>query len=281
MEIGKFSILGELGTGAGSRIYRVRRESDGNIYALKIVIVEEAEDRKYVDQVRHEFDIASGFDHRNLLKVYALEIQKKLLFVSGARLLLEYVDGMALADCPKLPIYKLLAIFFRVADGLAYMHANGVYHADIKPDNILIGRQKEVKIIDFGLAWRRDEKKDRVQGTLEFLAPEQARDKIVNGKTDIFNFGATMYRMFTGRAVPAELRQFGGADMPTFDSFIRPLARSNPAVPADLDDLVRKCIRCHPEQRPSTMREVRDQLREIGMRLKSDTKRSAEDDDSA
>jgi serine/threonine-protein kinase len=151
---------------------------------------------------------------------------------------------------------------------MAAMHAEGVYHADIKPDNILVGRRKEVKVIDFGLAWRRGEKKDRVQGTLEFLAPEQAQQKIVNGKTDIFNLGATMYRTFSGRAVPAELRQYGGAEIGTFDSFVRPLTRAVAGFPADLDELVRECIRCNPDHRPSTMREIRDRLRDIGRREK-------------
>lgn len=279
MEIGKFTILGELGTGAGSRIYKVRREADSLTYALKIVAIESNEDRKYVEQVQNEFDVTRGFDHPNLLKVHALEIQKKLFFVSGARLLLEYVDGMALADCPGLPLVKLVSIFFKVANGMAAMHADGIYHADIKPDNILVGRRKEVKVIDFGLAWRRGEKKDRVQGTLEFLAPEQAQNKVVNGKTDIFNLGATMYRTFSGRAVPPELRQYGGAELGTFDSFVRPLTRAVAGFPADLDELIRECIRCNPEQRPTTMREVRDRLREIGRREKKSSKGSAADDD--
>lgn len=269
MDIGKFTILAELGKGAASRVYKIRRTDDAKIYALKIVSVESTEDRKYVDQVQHEFDVASTLDHPNLLRVYAVEIQRKLLFVSGARLLMEYVDGLPLADCKGLPLPKLLSILFKVADGLAYMHAEGYYHADIKPDNVLVGRQKEVKVIDFGLAWRRGEDKDRVQGTLEFLAPEQAKSKIVNGKTDIFNFGATMYRTLTGRAVPPELRQYGGdADAVPLDSYVPPLSRLKPSIPSDLDELVRQCIRCNPDDRPATMRIVRDQLREIGLRLK-------------
>lgn len=279
MEIGKFTILAELGAGAASRVYKVRRAQDGQIYALKIVSVESADDRKFVDQVQHEYDVASALDHPHLAKAYALEVQRKLLFVSGARLLLEYVDGLALSACQGLPLPKLLSIFFKAADGLAYMHSEGVYHADVKPDNILVGRQKEVKIIDFGLAWRRGERKDRVQGTLEFLAPEQARDKIVNGKTDIFNFGATMYRTFTGRAVPPELRQYGGDDeVAGLDSYVRPMSRGNPQIPADLDELVLKCIRCNPDHRPSTMREVRDRLREIGLRVKQAQRRGSKEE---
>jgi serine/threonine protein kinase len=279
MEIGKFTILGELGQGAGSRIYKVRREADSKTYALKIVLVESSEDRKYVEQVQNEFDVTRSLDHPHLLKVYALDIQKTLFSVKGARLLIEYVDGMALADCKGLPLVKLISIFFKVADGMAAMHSEGIYHADIKPDNILVGRRKEVKVIDFGLAWRRGEKKDRVQGTLEFLAPEQAQSKIVNGKTDIFNFGATMYRTFSGRAVPAELRQYGGAELGAFDNFVRPLTRAVAGFPPALDELVRECLRCDPQQRPTTMREVRDRLREIGQNEKKSTRGGSSDDD--
>jgi serine/threonine protein kinase len=279
MDIGKFTIVGELGQGAGSRIYKVRREADSKFYALKIVKVETSEDKKYVEQVQNEYAVANGLNHPYLLKAHAIDFQKKLLFVSGARLLLEYVDGMALADCPGLPITKLLSVFFKVADGMAYMHSEGIYHADIKPDNIMIGRQKEVKIIDFGLAWRRGESKDRVQGTLEYLAPEQAQNKIVNGKTDTFNLGVTMYRALTGRGVPPEIRQCGGADLGTFDNFVTPLHRLNKAVPPELDELVRQMIRCNPDYRPSTMREVRDRIREIGKRMKAAQRATSSDQD--
>lgn len=279
MDIGKFTIVGELGQGAGSRIYKIRREADSKFYALKIVKVESSEDKKYVEQVQNEYAVANGLDHPCLLKAHAIDFQKKLLFVSGARLLLEYVDGMALADCAGLPLTKLLSVFFKVADGMAYMHSEGIYHADIKPDNIMIGRQREVKIIDFGLAWRRGESKDRVQGTLEYLAPEQAQNKVVNGKTDTFNLGVTMYRAITGRGVPPEIRQCGGADLGTFDNFVTPLHRLNKTVPPELDDLVRQMIRCNPDYRPSTMREVRDRIREIGKRMKAAQRAASSDQD--
>ena len=279
MEIGKFTIVGELGKGAGSRIYKVRREVDGKFYALKMVNVESS--RIASTSIRYSTSIPSrrALSTPISSKPMPWRFRRSFCLSPERRLLLEYVDGMALADCPGLPIYKLITIFFKVADGMAYMHSEGIYHADIKPDNIMIGRQKEVKIIDFGLAWRRGENKDRVQGTLEYLAPEQARDKVVNGKTDIFNLGVTMYRSFTGRGVPPELRQFGGAELGTFDSFVTPLNRLNKAIPPELDQLVRQSIRCNPEHRPTTMREVRDRLREIGKKMKAANQGTKPDQD--
>src|SRR5437667_234400 len=85
----------------------------------------------------------------------------------------------------------------RDADRMHHMHRRGVFHADLKPLNILLSKQGEVKIIDFGLAWIKGQKKDRVQGTPEYMAPEQSRQSIVNAQTDIYNFGATMYRLVT------------------------------------------------------------------------------------
>jgi serine/threonine-protein kinase len=259
--IGEYEVLGKLGKGACSTILKIRRHNDGGIYALKVVTVRDAEDLKYIDQAEHEFSISSKLDHPNLVKVYALEFVKGFFKVKGARLLLEYVDGLPLSECRGLPMLKLVEIAARVAAAMRYMHKRGVYHADIKPTNILVTTSGDVKIIDFGLAWREGDNKGRVQGTLEYLAPEQAKNKIVNVKTDIFNFGATFYRVFTSRTVPQEFRQRGVTSFAGIDRLVRPMREINPQVPSELDELIRRCIRVRPQDRPESMKEVRDRLR--------------------
>lgn len=268
MAIGKFEVLGPLGRGAGSTIFRIRREQDRKVYALKIVAVQDADERKYVEQVQHEYDVASKLNHPNLCKVYELEINKTLFGkVTGAKLLMEYVDGRPLADLAQLPIAKQLILFYRVAEALAHMHALGFYHADIKPDNIMVTTTGDAKVIDFGLVWRRGEKKDRVQGTLEFLAPEQARKKIVNAKTDIFNFGATMYRQLAGAAIPDAFHVKGSSKYGNVDDLVRRLTDLNPQVPTAWDELVRRCLRFQPEERPAGMKDVARALKHIGKEL--------------
>ena len=79
------------------------------------------------------------------------------------------------------------------------MHRRGVYHGDLKPSNIMVSEDDHVTLIDFGTAWIKGEDKNRVQGTPQYMAPESATDRVVDERTDIYNLGATMYRMFTGR----------------------------------------------------------------------------------
>lgn len=262
--IGKFDCLAELGKGACSTILKVRRLADSKVYALKVVAMRDPDDIKYVEQSEHEFRIASKLDHPNLVKVYAFEEDKGLFRVKGSRLLLEYVDGLPLSECRDLPIKQLITIAADAAAALRHMHKRGVFHADVKPANIMVTAKGDVKLIDYGLAWRDGDNKDRVQGTLEFLAPEQAKRKVVNAKTDIFNFGATMYRIFTGKSIPPEFRQRGSSGIERIDTLVRPLRQANPLVPTELDVLIRRCVRVKPDDRPENMREVRDKLRAIG-----------------
>src|SRR5947207_515551 len=198
--IGEFQILGTLGSGAHSTILHVRRSADGKQYALKVVPIETKEHQKFLLQAQHEFRIAQKFHHANLIKVHALETPRDWLFrVRKVHLLIEYVNGKTLDTIRPLTIPRLVQVFEKVASGLVHMHRRGVYHADLKPNNLILSRTGEVKIIDFGLAWIKGEKKDRIQGTPEYMAPEQVQQKIANERTDIYNFGATMYRLVTCR----------------------------------------------------------------------------------
>lgn len=277
--IGAFEILGQLGTGAGSAIMKIRRKSDHRVYALKVIKVQSADDRKFVDQIKHEFEVAQELNHANLVKVFELDITKTLFgYTSGAKLLLEFVDGQPLDLCKDLPLLRQLKIFRKVAEGLAYMHSKGFFHADIKPDNVLVTATGNVKIIDFGLAWKRGVPKNRVQGTMDYLAPEQAKEKIVNERTDIFNFGATLYRVLVGKPIPAQFLERGMSKLGRVDDLVKPLRDSLPNLPQEVDDLVRQCIRYRADERPSSMREVHNRLVVVRKRLKAETRRDPIDD---
>ncbi len=96
------------------------------------------QDAKYLEQARHEFRVAQLLDHPNLIKIYSLEIQRDWMFrTRNVRLLIEYVNGRTL-DTKPLAVPRLVQIFARVAAGLAHMHRRNVYHADVKPSNIML-----------------------------------------------------------------------------------------------------------------------------------------------
>ncbi len=264
MRIGKFQVLGTLGSGAHSAILHVRRSEDSTNYALKVVPIEDADDNKFLEQAQHEFRVAQLLDHPNLIKVYTLETVKDWLFrVRKVHLLIEYVNGKTLDSIPKLPIPQLVQVFVKVAAALVHMHRRNVCHADLKPNNILLSRAGDVKVIDFGLAWIKGEGKDRVQGTPEYMAPETHKHKLVNERTDLFNFGATMYRMLTWRHPPSSISAEDGGlplDQKIWQKLLKPVQEFNAEAPEALCELVDQCLAYNAHKRPERASEVQGKL---------------------
>jgi eukaryotic-like serine/threonine-protein kinase len=264
MQIGKFQVVGPLGSGAHSKILHVRRAADGRNYALKVVPIDGPEEQNFFDQAEHEFRIGQMLDHPSLIKVYALETVKDWRFrVRKAHLLIEYVNGKTLDVCTSIPLPILVQVFERVADGMVHMHRRGVYHSDLKPNNIMLSKSGDVKVIDFGLARIKGEVKDRIQGTPEYMAPETAKHKMVNERTDMYNFGATMYRMLTFRLPPCVISvEDNGAlvDAKTWRKQFKPVDAFNAKVPSALCDLVHRCLSYEAVKRPERMSEVQGAL---------------------
>lgn len=257
--VGKFQVLGTLGTGAQSTILHIRRSSDSKQYALKVVPLGKPEDEKYLEQARHEFTVAQMFDHPNLIKIYTLELVCDWRFrVRKAHLLIEYVNGKTLDTFQRIPMPKLVQVFVQVAAGLVHMHRRNVCHADLKPNNILLSRSGEVKIIDFGLAWIKGENKGRVQGTPEYMAPEQATKGMVNERTDIYNLGATMYRLVTWRHPPSVIPESNDLqiDAKVRDRLLKPVSECNPEAPPELCELIHRCLAISAHKRPERMSEI-------------------------
>jgi serine/threonine protein kinase len=260
ISIGKFQVVGELGSGAHSKILHIRRNADSKHYALKVVPIDKAEDQKYYEQAEHEFRVAQMLDHPSLIKVYAFEPVKDWLFrTRKVHLLIEYVNGKTLDTCPRISLPRLVQVFEKVASGLVHMHRRKVCHADLKPNNIMLSRAGDVKVIDFGLAWIKGENKGRLQGTPEYMAPEQARKKIANEQSDIYNFGATMYRMVTWRHPPCVISEEDDGlpiDAHTYGRMFKPVSEFNPEAPKPLCDLIHRCMSFQPDKRPERVSEV-------------------------
>jgi serine/threonine protein kinase len=264
-KIGKFIVLETLGAGAHSSILRIRRESDGREYALKLVPIDDPEDKKFLDQAKFEFDIGQRLHHPNVLKVFLFETESNWMFkVVKAKLLLEYVPGKTLDQVPIVNPAKLIDVFKQIAAGLVHFHERHVIHNDIKPNNIMLGRGGQVKIIDFGLAWIKGEPKGRVQGTPEYMAPETGTHKLVNERTEIYNFGATMYRLTTMRLPPMAIPRDGfDVDEKKFKLDLVPPHEINKAIPLELSKLIRKCLKFDALKRPQSMAEIHEYLEKL------------------
>jgi eukaryotic-like serine/threonine-protein kinase len=235
------------------------------------VNIDDKDDLKFLDQARHEFRVSQMLGHANLIKIYCLETHKNWLFqVKKVEMLIEYVNGKTLDETPPMPMPKLVPIFCQVASGLVHMHRRGVYHADMKPNNILYNpRASQAKIIDYGLAWIKGEPKERLQGTPEYMAPETVRGKMINDQTEIFNFGATMYRLVTLKLPinALSIKDSTKLNEKTWKAMMKPVAELNPNVPESLSSLIDQCLEFNPHKRPERMSDVRESLGQIAEEL--------------
>jgi eukaryotic-like serine/threonine-protein kinase len=180
-------------------------------------------------------------------------------------LLIEHVTGKTLDQSPGLTMPRLVQVFAKISAGLMHMHRRGVCHADLKPSNIMLSKTGAIKIIDFGLAWIKGEPKDRVQGTPEYMAPEQCKNGTANEITDVYNLGATMYRLTTWRLPPSTLVVSGGPGMNAklFQSMLKPVQELTPAAPKKLCELIHQCLSYDPKHRPQRISQVHDTLNEL------------------
>jgi serine/threonine protein kinase len=258
-----YRILREVGRGAASVIFLVQDPKTKQIWALKQVEKKDAKDQRFLDQAEAEYRIASELDHPSIRKIVRL-IKKKanLVNVRELSLVMEFVDGISEDRQPPRTFEKAVDIFQQVAHALAHMHARGYVHADMKPNNIMV-TDGVAKIIDLGQSCRIGTVKERIQGTPDYIAPEQVHRRPITPKTDIYNLGATMYWTLTRRHIPTALAKEDSLVGSLDDAMIpRPIAavQINPRIHPKLNDLVMQCVEVNPDKRPASMDEVADRL---------------------
>lgn len=208
VEIPNYRVLEKLGVGARTRIFRARCMRTGKDYAVKVVKVVNPEDASFIDLLRTEHAIGTVVDHPVIRKIYELRMLRRRLRVHGAILFMEYVDGISLADRDfNRPLDEILRIFQETASGLDALHRAGYVHADLKPTNILLTSDGTVKLIDLGQSAKSNEAKPRIQGTIDYMAPEQVQRGKLDARTDVFGLGAALHKVLMGKPVKTEMNQ--------------------------------------------------------------------------
>jgi eukaryotic-like serine/threonine-protein kinase len=252
-----YDVVSPIGQGAGSIIYLVRHAPDGRTYAMKHVVRNEDKDIRFIEQLEAEHEAGQRVRHPGLRRTIELFLTRNLLRrVTQAGLLMELFEGQPLDVAKPSNVLKQVSIFIRAARALDALHASGFVHCDLKPSNILIADDGAVKVIDFGQAVRPGTAKARIQGTPDYIAPEQVRCLPVTFKTDVFNFGATMYFTMTGRTLPTLYTVGKKENSFLLDAKIDAPHELNPAVPQTLSNLVMQCVRTNPAKRPADMKDV-------------------------
>jgi len=259
LDVGGYSIIKRIGTGARSTIYLAADIEDGSRVALKRVIFEKPEDARVFEQVETEYKVANKIDHPYVRKCYELSKMRSMFKVKEMLLAMEYFEGKNLEDCSTLSLGDVLLVFRMVASGLNAMHQHGFVHCDIKPNNILINKAGTIKIIDLGQSCKIGTIKQRIQGTPDYIAPEQVKRKPLGPKTDIFNLGATMYWALTGKHAPTLIPKKNKFGLPIIEPRRAP-HEIKKQLPVGISKLVMDCIEDDPAQRPRNMMTVMSRL---------------------
>jgi serine/threonine-protein kinase len=169
-------------------------------------------------------------------------------------------EGQTLESGPTLSLVDVLLVFRMVATGLNAMHHQGYIHCDIKPNNILLSKSGSIKIIDLGQSCKIGTIKRRIQGTPDYIAPEQVRRRPLGPKTDMFNLGATMYWALTGHTVPTLIpKTKNGIPVATPKSYPHPHELKS-RIPIGVSKLVMECAKEDPMERPSDMATIISRL---------------------
>ncbi|MBL8962728.1 MAG: serine/threonine protein kinase [Phycisphaeraceae bacterium] len=259
-----FRVMAELGRGARSIVYLVQNPETKEVWALKHVEKIGPKDDRFIEQAEMEAKIAGGLDHPAIRKIHRV-IKKKARFLSVKELFLvmELVDGVSIDIQPPRTFEQAVHIFHQTASAMAHMHMRGYAHADMKPNNVVVDDKGTVKIIDLGQACKIGTVKPRIQGTPDYIAPEQVHLKPITAKTDIYNLGAMMYWVLTRRYIPTALPK-GDSLVSSLDPHLMakpmPAIEINRKVPPKLNELIMQCVEIVPEDRPADMMTVADRL---------------------
>jgi serine/threonine protein kinase/tetratricopeptide (TPR) repeat protein len=262
---GRYQIIEELGRGGMGKVYRALDKKLNEEVALKLIKPEIASDKKTLERFSNELKIARKISHRNIGRVYEMMEEKGTHFIT-----MEYVPGEDLKSfirrSGRIDIPKVLFTGMQVCDGLAEAHKQGVVHRDLKPSNIMIDKQGDARIMDFGIARLLKAKgitgAGMMIGTPEYMSPEQVESKEVDQRSDIYSLGIILYEMVTGQ-VPFEGDTPFSVGMKQKGETPPDPKQINAQIPDELNSLILKCLEKAKEQRYQSAGEVRSELERI------------------
>jgi len=248
---GRYQIIEELGKGGMGRVYRAVDKKLNEEVAIKIIKPEIALDKSTLARFQNELKVARKISHRNVGRMYELMEDQGLHFIT-----MEYVPGEDLRSflhrSKRLTVGTAVAIAKDVCEGLAEAHRLGVIHRDLKPSNIIIDKEGNARIMDFGIArslrTKRITGEGVIIGTPEYMSPEQVEGKEADQRSDIYALGVILYEMLTGRVpfegdTPLAIAVKHKTEVPRDPKLV------NAQIPDDLSRVVLKCLEKDKEKR--------------------------------
>jgi len=262
---GRYEILEEIGRGGMGIVYKARDKRLDRIVALKRLPDTLESEPRYVELLLREARSAARLNHRNIVTVHDVDHENGGWFIT-----MEFLEGSTLAATlrqhRRIAPRSVVWLGEQIVAGLGYAHERGIVHRDVKPANLLVTRDRTLKLMDFGVAKILEEARRRrtlIGGTPAYMAPEQAAGEAVDGRTDLYALGATFYELLTGK-IPfgrgESAHREPGKDAPD------PRSIAN-GVPDPLAELILAMLRVRPDERPASAADVGARLRAIAAAL--------------
>ena len=259
----RYEILGRIGSGGMSVVYKAKCHTLDRLVAIKVLKEEFASDENFVSKFKMEAQAAARLSHPNIVNVYDVVDEGNLHYI-----VMELIEGITLKSYIEkkgfLENKEAIGIAIQVAQGIAAAHEQHIIHRDIKPQNMIISRDGNVKVADFGIARAVSSQTMNATavGSVHYISPEQARGGYCDERSDIYSFGITMYEMVTGR-VPFEGDNTVAVALAHLETPITPPSQLNPVVSSGLEQIILKCTQKKPDRRYSSIGDVITDLRHI------------------
>jgi serine/threonine-protein kinase len=266
--VGRYIILDRIGSGSMGRVYKARHPLMDRVVALKIISPEIASNDRVVSRFQREMKLVGRLDHPNVVRAFDADQFQRVLYI-----VMEYVPGHSLGDRLRkgpIPPLEMIDYASQAALGLAHAHEQGIVHRDIKPSNILLSRDGRIKILDLGLGVLMEADTSSTfatadgiaVGTVDYMSPEQACGRDVDGRSDLFGLGCAMYHLMTGKlpfpgTSPIERlgKRLSGRHVPITEHL--------PELPSNLVRLIDRMMAHKPHERFSSATELADALQNL------------------
>jgi predicted Ser/Thr protein kinase len=247
--IGKYRVVGTIGKGAMGEVYKAKDPLLNRYVAIKTIAPALAADPDFRRRFQREAQSAAQLNHTNIVTVFDFGEEDGLTYMA-----MELLEGRDLKDAVRardLRLGEKLSVIEQICDGLAFAHAKGVVHRDIKPGNIHLQPNGQVKILDFGLARLGESdmtKTGTVMGTPHYMSPEQVRGQKADARSDVFSLGAVFYEMLSQHR-PFEADSVHGVLFQILEQEPDPIRKWAPDVPAALVGVVERALAKDPAHR--------------------------------
>ena len=255
---GRYKIIRMIGGGGMANVYLARDMILDRDVAVKILRMDFSNDDEFIKRFHREAQSATSLTHQNIVSIYDVGEEDGIYYI-----VMEYVDGMTLKQYIQafspIPVEKVLDIMTQITSALALAHQNHIVHRDIKPHNVLIDHEDNVKITDFGIATALSAtsitQTNSVLGSVHYLSPEQARGGMANKKSDIYSLGIVMFELLTGR-LPFSGESAVSIALKHLQSDTPSPKRWNPAIPQSVENIVLKATAKDPFHRYASVEEM-------------------------